>query len=356
MNKTWVGLAMLISAILTAPLSAAILITGNEVWDGVSNPRAGEGVTLSGGVYTIPTELVIGSGAKLSLNSSRFEVGATPTSSLTFNFTAGAGGLTFADATSTFDIHTGDRFGPVRTLTLNMLDNPISGPGRIVNGPVLVSETGNSMFLTINSQADVSLAQISTAKKDAQLAHIDITTSGAVNIGSLSTSDVVDGGASAGWVFVKAKSITLGGIDAVTSRLDGNGDNGSIFLTALNPPSFDVNNLAGNDAAENIIALTGAVTTNGPATVGPNVGGNITMRAVKYVLGSGFSLDKGENGVVSIAAGTLDNGFTAGDLFMNQSSAQLTPAFTVLHVPEPATVVVMLLGAGLVPLIRRRSA
>jgi hypothetical protein len=37
----------------------SITMSSNEVWDGVSNPHASDGVILSDGVYWIPTEFTI---------------------------------------------------------------------------------------------------------------------------------------------------------------------------------------------------------------------------------------------------------------------------------------------------------
>ena len=357
MTRTNVGISLflvLLALCLASPAHCQIMVTSDEVWDGVSNPHAGDGVTLAGGVYTIPDELVIGSGATLFLNAGKFEDGGvTPTPSITFDFVAGAGGLTFADATSAIDVHDGDRFGSTTTFTLNMQDNNIQGDGRIVNGPVAIAQTGSPMFVEINSLADVSLGAIDISKKDARLGSINITAHGAVDIDTLSTSDVVDGGASAGSILIRGQSITLDDIDTRAFRLDGNADNGSVTLRALAPPSFDPGNAAGNRAANNVLTLNGALTTNGPATVPPNVGGNVDLAGVKVVLGSGFSLDLAENGTLSMNAGVAGFGFTEADLFMDMAGTGLSANHNVEHIPEPSTFALLFCGA-LVAWGRRR--
>jgi len=352
------GLQMLLAVLLlgfaTSASAALVTISSDEIWDGVANPHAADGVTLAAGVYTIPDGMTINSGTTLFLNASRFEQGATPTGSVTFDFT-GAGDLTFADATSTIDIHNGDRFGPTTTFTLNMQGNDILGNGQLINGAVVAGETGKAMFVDINSSANVSLGKIDTSKKDASLAHIDISAEGSVNVGSLSTFDNNAGGASAGFVIIKGQSITLGDIDTTAGRTDGNADNGNIFLTALNPPTFDPSNAVGNDALVNIITLNGTINSNGPATSGPNVGGDLTMTAVKVLLDTGFSLDLGENATSSIDAGIVGGGFSAGDLFMDVAGSGLSANHTVEHfvVPEPSTLM-LVICSGLILVGRRK--
>jgi hypothetical protein len=44
---------------MAMPASAAIVINSDEIWDGVNNPRAADGVTLSNGIYTIPTSVTM---------------------------------------------------------------------------------------------------------------------------------------------------------------------------------------------------------------------------------------------------------------------------------------------------------
>jgi hypothetical protein len=148
--------------------------------------------------------------------------------------------------------------------------------------------------------------------------------------------------------------MTLGGIDTRAFRDSSDPDNGNINLMALAPPEFAANNIVGNLAAENIITLTGAVTTDGAAL--DSRLGDFNVTAVKVVLESGFSLMLNETGTATINAGVTGSGFAEADLFMDMSGSGLSANFFVQHdgIPEPSSVALVLCGGWLLAVRRRR--
>src|SRR4051794_6177704 len=81
-----------------------INITSNEILDGIANPHAADGVTLNAGVYSIPTGMTIGPGVTVNLDAPTPAPTDPASNSIGWTFAAGAGGLTFANSTSTIDV------------------------------------------------------------------------------------------------------------------------------------------------------------------------------------------------------------------------------------------------------------
>ncbi|WP_442484534.1 beta strand repeat-containing protein [Aeoliella sp. SH292] len=328
--------ALVLYAVATWSIAAStshaqIVVSGLEVWDGINNPHAAQGVTLSNNVYTIPQELIIGSNSQLFLSD---PFGSSVSNNITFNFT-GNGGLTFTDETSLIDTYVGSRNQSRRFFTLEMNDNDVSvlnpNAGRILNGiTVLGEQSGDSMTLVVNSQGNFTVGEIDLTRDDAQQATIDITAFGHVDIGKIISSDK-SGSAGGGLpMYITAKSMTLGDIDTLNNRVDGAGANGDINLVALGPPDFLPGDFSANTAAQNVITLNGSILTNGQSAI--NQGGSLNVTAVKVVLGSDFSMDLSESADFNVNAGTIQSGFTAGDLFMNMSGESPdTLEYTVFH-------------------------
>jgi len=319
-------------AFAAKPVHAVITITGTEIWDGVNNPHLGDGVLLNNGIYSIPDSVVIASGGTIFL---RDPFSANISSSITFEFLPGAGGLTFTDTSSTIDVYKGERFGPVPTFTLNMNTNPINvsaaGAGRIVNGIFVDgSMTGGPMSVAINSQSNVTLGIIDVTRDDASGAAVNITSEGSVDIDSLSNGDVNGGGGSVLPINVTGETLVLGDFDTRAFRADGNAPNGDINLRALGQPEDDVGDFNANTAAVNSITLDGTVNTNGPSPI--NSGGDLNVTAVKVTLAPTFMADISEGASMTVNAGTTGNGFVEADLFINNSSVTPdTVGFTVFH-------------------------
>lgn len=305
---------------------ALITITTDEVWNGINNPHAAEGVTLVDGVYTIPTGIAIGAGVNVYLNDP-FDTGDDPTGNVTWEFLPGAGGLTFTDADSTIDVYNGGRNNPQKVFALNMNDNPIgvaaAGAGRIINGVyVLAGMTGDAMTVNINSQANVVLGTIDITVNDAQNNGVNVTSRGLVDINRIANSDVSTGGGGVPGVNVTAETLILGDFDTRSFR-DVGGLNGNINLRALGQPENSVGDFNANTAAVNTITLDGLVNTN-PPPAGKG-GGNLILNAVKVTLASTFMTDLDELADFTVNTGQVQAGFTANQLFVNNSS--VTPDF-----------------------------
>lgn len=314
----------------------SITINSNEIWDGVSNPHAADGVTLVAGAYTIPTGITIGAGVTIFLDDPAPLPGDPASNSISWTFAPGAGGLTFINATSSIDVSRGGRnLSPTATFTINMNDNPIggaiAGAGRIINGPYVTGggATGDTMSVVINSQTDVVLGAIDIRVNDAASGVITISSQGLVDVDKLANADTSAGGGSTRDVNVTGETLVLGDIDTRGYRVEASV--GNINLYALAQPANSVSNGSGNSAAINTITLNGAVNTNGPpVTIQP--GGSLNLTATKVVLAPTFSVNLSENGDFNVTTGTTGNGFTAIDVFVNNTS--VTPDtlnFAVAH-------------------------
>jgi len=331
-NKIFFSAIIFGLALYAVPARAVITISSDEVWDGVNNPHSGDGVLLSGGVYTIPDSIVIDAGVNVFLNDPNT---VSVSDSITWEFQPGVGGLTFTDADSTIDVYKGGRNQPAKIFTLNMNDNPIgtaaAGAGRIINGIYVVDMmTGDPMTVIINSLTDVSFGTIDVTRSDAGGASIGIFSQGLVDVDSLANGDVNGGGGSAQTISITGETLVVGDIDTRAFRADGAADNGDIFLRALGQPEDSVGDFNANTAAVNSITLDGFVNTNAPSPT--NQLGNLNLTAVKVTLDPTFTADISENASMSVTVGTVGNGFVANDLFINNSA--VTPDtldFTVFH-------------------------
>jgi len=318
-------LTLFLAATLCATSArAAITINSDEVWDGIQNPHAADGVTLNNGVYTIPTSVTIGPGATVFLQD---PFTANVSNSITWEFLPGVGGLAFSDPLSTIDVYTGARNQPNKTFTLNMNNNNISsavdGAGRIINGIWVVDMmTGDAMGVAINSQANVVLGTIDISVNDAQNNAVNITSHGLVDVNRIANSDVSTGGGGVPGVNVTGETLVLGDFDTRSFRSVG-GLNGNVNLRALGQPENSVGDFNANLAAVNSITLNGLVNTN-PPPAGKG-GGDLILNAVKVILEPTFMVDLDELANMTVNAGIVQPGFTANDLFMNNST--VTPDF-----------------------------
>jgi hypothetical protein len=310
---------------------AAIVISTDEVWDGINNPQAAAGVTLTNGVYSIPTSVTINPGVTVYLQD---PFTSNVSNNITWEFT-GSGGLTFGDAASGIDVYIGDR-NSGRTFTLNLNNNAIagsvSGAGRIFNGLFAQGgQSGGSMGVTINAVGNVAVGEIDLTRNDAAAGPINITSQGTVNVGKMGTADVNDGGNDGRPINIAANAIVVGDIDTRSDRTAGSGAaNGNISLRALGQPANSISNASANLAAVNSVTLKGLVRTNGLLPLNP--GGNLNVTAVKMVLDSTFSTDLSELADFNASLGALGGGFTQASLLVNNSS--VTPdslTFGVYH-------------------------
>jgi hypothetical protein len=323
----------LVCGLCATTARAAIVISTDEVWDGVANPHAADGVTLNNGVYTIPTSVTIAAGVNVYLNN---PLGSTPSNSVTWEFLPGAGGLTFGDPTSTIDTYVGGRNLAPTTFTLNMNNNNIGGSvpgaGRIINAFALIDmESGDSMSVAINSQANVVMGEIDVTKIDATFSAINVVSQGLVNIGRLADRDTSAGGGSTFDINIRGETLVLGDIDTRNARVPtSNSEIGNVNLRALAQPENSTGAFTANTAAVNSVTLKGLIRTNGPSS--PNNKGNINVTAVKVELTPTFNVDLNETGTFNVTAGAVGPGFPQSALFVNNSPVTPTSVvYTVFH-------------------------
>jgi hypothetical protein len=343
-SKSLVAVMTLLAVSLATPAQATINITSDEIWDGVNNPHAADGVTLTTtgtfaagtlvSTYNIPTGMTIADNVNVFLHDI-----SNPNTTMTvnWNFAPAAGPLTFDGPNSTIDTTKGGRNLAAKTFTINMNDNPIvetvAGAGRIINGIyVLGNSTNDSLAVAINAvgTAAVALGNIDVTKKDATGTTINVTTRGFIDLDNLATADVSSGGGSGGAINITGTSMTIGNMDTRTFRTGGGGNNGNIVLRALAQPTNSVGNFNGNTVAQNTLTLDGFVNTAGPQAGLPN--GNLTTNAVKTTLASTFTAAINPAGLFTVNTGEASNGFTQAQLFVNNSA--VTPNavnYTVFH-------------------------
>jgi hypothetical protein len=344
-SKSSLATFALLALLIATPANAVIMITSDEVWDGIQNPHAADGVTLNVtgtiaagnwvATYTIPQEVYIAPGVNVYLH----DISNTDTTmDLNWNFT-GSGGLRFGDANSTIDVTKGGRnLSPsLKVFTLNMNNNPISGDaasaGRIINGIyVLGATTGDSLGVNINAgTAPVAIGTVDVSRDDAFSAAVNVTTRGHIDIDNIGTADPNTGGGSAMNINITGESMTLGNFNGFQNRTSG-GSQANITLRALGQPQNSVGDFTANTLADNTITLDGLVKTNGMGGAGTSNNGNLVVNAVKLTLAPTFALDLNEGATFVANVGEAANGFTQSQMFVNNSStAPTTVNYTVFH-------------------------
>ena len=331
---------LLAEALEDRRLLAPVVINGAEVWDGVANPHAADGVVLSGSApnftYTIPNGMTINAAGSIGLG--------TVNNNVTLAFTPGAGGLALNGA---INVNSGfrDFVSPVRTFTLALNDNSMTG-----TGDVAVTNNGqNRHTLSITGTGNVAFDDINFLSADAgNSGDVNIAVSGSVTLDQVNTSDNNAGGNAAKNVTIRGSSVTVGSVLAYAARTGSPADNGNVTLEALAPPAFSPANAAGNWIG-NVLTVNGPIDVEGSGL--NQGGGNVTLRGVKIVIGSGFSIDQEGDSTRTIEAGAAKLGYPTGLLFMNGSATPLTASHTVQWTP-PTSV----LGTAMEPFDTAASA
>jgi hypothetical protein len=339
-SKSLAGTLIVLTLLIATPAKAVINITSDEIWDGLNNPHAADGVTLSVtgshatnnwvATYTIPDELVIAAGANIFIHDLNV---TNATQAMVWNFTGTGGnkGLTFGDALSTIDLTKGGRnLNPNGTsLTMNMNDNPVGGlvpgAGRMINGIfVLAGQTNDSLGVVINAgTAPVKVGLIDVSRNDAFTGPVTITSRGLIDVDEIGTADINTGGGSATNVSLTGTSIVLGNVNGFQNRTSG-GSQATVNLRALGQPANNTGDFNANTLAQNTITLDGLIKTNGTGPAGSSTGGNLIVSTVSLTLASTFALDLNENATFTANVGALNPGNTAGQMFINNSSVTPT--------------------------------
>lgn len=329
--------AFLAFGLVLSASAALVTVSSTEEWDGISNPHVADGVTITGSgtdvdpwVYNIPNGMTITSTGKIKLWSA-----AAQDQPIKFLI---AGGDLQMDAGAVLNI---ERY-KVRILSRPFIldlsgTNSITGAGQI--GPI-TDRDSTPRDLTIQNVKNVSLASIDLHTENANhgyddLQTISITASGAVVItGPVDNDDQDSGGDGCGDVTIKASSIDVYTVDARSYRYDGSpsgrgGFNGNVLLQALSPVgNYDPNDTV-NNAATNKITIRGAVRT--AAFVDPlnrDQYGSVTLQSVVLQLVFGV-IDLPADETKTLQVGKIQNGASAGDLFVDVSGSGQTVANVV---------------------------
>lgn len=321
--------AGLISGLLAAQLmvlaatGAPVIVNSTEEWDGLSNPHAADGVTLSGSgtdtdpwVYTIPNGMRITSTGTVKLWSA-----ANQDQAIKFEI---LGGDLEMEPGAVLNI---ERYRVRESWTPFILDlggNSITGAGRIGS---ITDRNSTPRDLTIQNVQNVSLAEIDMHVENANTGPLDfrnivITASGSVVVtGTIDNSDRDSGGDGCGEITIKASSIDVNNIDARGFRNDPSGRapySGNVNLIALAPagnynPNDSVNNTAANQLTVRGVIRTMAVD---PRTIF----GNVTLQAVAQQLVFG-TIEVPPDAIKTLEVGVVRGGASASDLFINYSNS-----------------------------------
>lgn len=314
--------ALLALGLASSASAALVTVSSTETWDGINNPHATDGVTISGSgtdadpyTYTIPNGMRVTSTGKVVLH------GAGDSS---IKFVIQGGDLQM-DAgavlnTERYAIRSGLRFF---TLDLSGV-NSITGAGNI--GPITTRDS-TLRALTIQNVKNVSLANIDMHVENANTGPADfrpisITASGAVVItGTVDNSDRDTGGDGCGDITIKAHTLDVNHVDARGFRNDPSGRapySGNVFLHALSPAgNYDPNDNI-NNTSSNRLTVRGAIRTM--ATDSRTLYGNVTLQGVVQQLVYGV-IDVPPDATKTLEVGELRGGASAADLFVNVSNS-----------------------------------
>jgi hypothetical protein len=310
-------------SVLVGQSTGAVQVTSTEVWDGVANPHAVDGVILTGlgttaspAVYVIPKGLNIAGTGRILINTTT----ETNGNSIRFNITGGD--LTMA-AGAVIDTSRHNREGNNPNFILDLGGtNSIVGAGSIVG---LTNHTDSPRNLTITNVNNVSLANIDGHSEavNSGIRTILIQANGAVVIPTVDNGDRDMGGGDTGNVTIKAASITVSNIYNAPWRAIGTPSAGKVILQALSPAGGYSPSAAANNTYLNKLIINGAVTTKGSSVT---LGGNITNQAVVVKLSPAFTNWQPATAAYSLQAGTVQSPVTAADLFINQAAGNTNTA------------------------------
>ena len=321
------------TATLKILVPSPIVIATLEQWDGLLNPHAAHGVTLTGSgtaadpaVYTIPTHLRIAPNAGITMSTPPPGGGQDlpPDNSVMLKFT---GFDLKVDTNGYINIGRRTRSNQQNAI-FSMGGGSILGSGQISG---IWNTTSSPRVLTIEGVCDVSLAYIDVHVENVNNSgrNLNIRASGRVDIGWIDNSDLQNSGGNAGDVNISAAVISVGSIRAFAARDRApTVNNGNIALSALGAPTYDPNIPSGN-TIQNRLFLSGLIATTTNAVT--NLVGNITLQGVAVQLKPGFSVQKMSNATLSLNVGVYPNGVgaVATDVFSNATSNVLTPSYVV---------------------------
>ncbi len=338
---------------ITALSAPVLTVAATETWDGYSNPRAAEGVTLSGSgtsvdpaIYTITNGLRITSTGKINLHSARDKTVILVIQGGDLQMEAGA-----VLNTERFAFRTGIQYC---TLDLSGTNN-ITGAGTIGQRNRFDSTPRD---LTIANVKNVSLDRIfmqvtSAATPIGLKRKIAITASGAVFItGTVDNSDRDGGGDGSDNITIQANSINVYDIDARGFR-SGVGNlayNGNVTLQALSPVGAYSTTDAVNNAATNKLTVRGSILTMADGT--DPLEGNVTLQSVVLQLVFG-TINMPPLAGKTLQVGKVRDGAYATNLFMDVSNTGQPVSYDVdwagTYTPSAGSPPEFLLDANIAP-------
>jgi hypothetical protein len=325
-NSLQAALGVILALGLALSASASLVtVSSTETWDGVNNPHAADGVTITGTgtqldpyTYIIPNGMLITSTGTIVLHSA---------GDYSIKFVIQGGNLQM-DAGAVINTERYAIRSSIRYFTLDLSGtNSITGAGAI--GPITTRDS-TPRDLTITNVKNVSLANIDMHTENANTGPVDfrfinITASGAVYVsGTVDNSDRDSGGDGCGDITIKANTIDVNNVDARGFRNDPPGRDpysGNVLLQALSPVgNYDPNDGV-NNAATNRLTVRGAIRT---FAVDPEtIGGNVTLQSVVLQLVFGV-IEVPPFGTKTLQVGLVQNGASAGDLFVDVSNSGQT--------------------------------
>lgn len=341
--------------VLPGNLTGPVQVVSREYWDGVDNPRAVDGVTLSGtgtvddpATYTVPRGLVLSGNGQIYTSKPTgqdSQQNGTAPEALHLRIVV-EGNLEMVGNANAFvtAIHARNSGVAQKGLTLDLNGNSIVGQGRIVGLGNRVDATvfpdcfdrDTPRILTITNVRDVSLFDINVQVRNANNwgRPLVIQASGRVQVTQgIDNSDRDGGGDGGNDVSVAAQSILVGGVRTDSARTGSFRNVGKISLRALAPPAYDASNGA-NNSSNNWLTVTGNLRASTPQAA--TTWGMILMEAVVVELGPLATINAGANSPVTPASqltwnvGRIQNGAAPTDLFRNASPT----AYTVNHVVD----------------------
>ncbi|MFM8357917.1 MAG: putative Ig domain-containing protein, partial [Verrucomicrobiota bacterium] len=340
--------------VLPGGISGPVQVVSREYWDGVENPHAVDGVTLSGSgtaedpaTYTVPRGLVLSANGQIYTSKPtgpNSQQDGTAPEALHLRIQVD-GNLEMAGNNNAFVIAVHARNSGIgqKNLVLDLNGNSLLGQGRIVGlgnrvDPVAFPDCfdrDTPRIVTITNARDVSLFDINVQARDANNwgRPLSIQATGTVQVASgIDNSDRDGGGDGGNDVSVTARTIAVGSVRTDSARTGGFRNVGKITLRALAPPGYSAADGA-NNSSNNWIRVTGNLRASTPQP--STTWGVIATESVVLELGPDAAVNAGANSPVTPAdkalwnVGLIKNGASAADLFRNQSAGLFTASHTV---------------------------
>jgi len=336
--------------VVADPGSAPVEVVTREYWDGIANPHAVDGVTLTGtgtesdpATYTVPRGLLIYGSGQLYTSQPTGQDSQEDGSALHIKFVIeGDLNMDAQNNALVIGVHARNESPGRRILILDLNGtNSIVGQGRIVGlGNRVDAATFPDCFdrdtprvVTITNVNNVSLYDINVQTRSSNFSGsgngrpLVIIANGKIQVTSgIDNSDRDGGGDGGGNVSVTGKTVVVNTVRSDSARTGSFRGVGNITLTALAPPGFNPADGVNNDS-NSWLAVTGNLRASTPQA--NDTWGTITTTSVVLELTEASRINNGANtntlpNKLSLNVGQIKNGAMAADLFRNSSTSQTT--------------------------------